>query len=108
MVQGEGPAAVGHLCQSLAPRGGEAVIEWLAIAIVYATGTVGLLGQIAGAIDVPLTPPVFGVLLFLALVVISFERAPKREPQTPLAWAATILTLIPIAVLVLDTFTTPL
>ena len=84
------------------------MIEWVAIAILYATGTVGLAGQIAGALHVPLTLPLFGVLLFLALVVISFERVPRREPQTPVAWVATIVTLIPIVVLVLNTFTTPL
>jgi len=86
------------------------MIEWLAIAVLYATGTVGLLGQIAGAIRIPLTLPVFGVLLVVAFAVISFEKIPKRqrEPQTPLAWAATIVTLIPIAILILNTFTTPL
>ena len=84
------------------------MIEWLAIAILYAVGTVGLLGQIAGAFGCPLTLPVFGILLLAALVVISFEKVPKREPQTPVAWAATILTLIPIGVLLLNTFTTPL
>lgn len=84
------------------------MIEWLAIAILYAVGTVGLLGQIAGAFGSPLTLPVFGVLLLAALVVISFEKMPKREQQKPVAWAATILTLVPIAVLLLNTFTTPL
>jgi hypothetical protein len=84
------------------------VIEWLAIAILYAVGTVGLLGQIAGAFGTPLTLPVFGVLLLAALVVIAFEKVPKREPQTAVAWAATLLTVVPIAVLVLNTFTTPL
>jgi hypothetical protein len=84
------------------------MIEWLAVAILYAVGTVGLLGQIAGAFGTPLTLPLFGVLLFAVLVVIAFEKVPKREPQTPVAWAATILTLIPIAVLLLNTFTTPL
>ena len=76
------------------------MIEWLAIALLYAVGTVGLLGQIAGALGIPLTLPLYGVLLFAALAVIAFETRPKREPQTPLAWAATILTVIPIAVLV--------
>lgn len=84
------------------------MIEWLAIAILYATGTVGLLGQIACALHIPLAPPLFGVLLFLGLIVIAFEKVPKREPQTPITWAATLLTLIPIAVLVLSTVTTPL
>jgi hypothetical protein len=84
------------------------VIEWLAVAILYAAGTVGLLGQLAGAFGVPLTLPAYGVLLFAAIVVVSLEKRPKREPQTPLAWVATILTLIPVAVLVLNTFTTPL
>lgn len=85
------------------------MIEWLAIAILYVTGTIGLFGQIAGALHVPLALPVFGVLLFAALIVISFEKLPQqREPQTPLAWAATIVTLIPVAVLLLNTFTTPL
>lgn len=84
------------------------MIEWLAIAILHATGTVGLLGQIAGALHIPLTLPVFGVLLFVALVVISLKKVPKREPQTRIAWAATILTLIPIVVLLLTTLTTPL
>jgi hypothetical protein len=84
------------------------MIEWLAIAILYAVGTVGFLGQVAGAFGSPLTLPLFGVLVFAALVVIAFEKVPKRVPQTPLAWAATILTLIPIAVLLLNTFTTPL
>lgn len=84
------------------------MIKWLAIAFLYVVGTVGLLGQIAGAFGASLTPPVYGVLLFAALLVISAEKRPKRAPQTPLAWAATILTLIPIAVLLLNTFTTPL
>ena len=84
------------------------MIEWLAIAILYAVGTIGLLGQIAGAFGCPLTLPVFGVLLLAALVVISFEKVPKRERQSPVAWVATTLTLIPVGVLLLNTFTTPL
>ena len=84
------------------------MIEWLAIAILYAVGTVGLVGQIAGAFGAPLTLPLFGVVLLAALVVIAFEKMPKREPQTPIAWAATIVTLIPVVVLLLNTFTTPL
>jgi len=84
------------------------VIEWLAVAILYAVGTVGLLGQIAGVFGTPLTLPLFGVLLFAALVVIAFEKVPKRDPQTLVAWSATILTLIPISVLLLNTFTMPL
>ncbi len=83
------------------------MIEWLAIAVLYAVGTVGLLGQIAGAFGAPLTLHLFGLLLLTALLVVSFEKLPKRVPQTPVAWAATILTLIPIAILALNTFTTP-
>jgi hypothetical protein len=84
------------------------VIEWLAVAFLYAVGSIGLLGQIAGALGIPLTLPTYGVLLLAALVVVSFEKVPKREPQTPIAWAATMLTLLPIAVLILNTVTTPL
>ena len=91
------------------------MIEWLAIAVLYATGTVGVLGQIAGALHIPLTPTLYGVLFLTAVLVIwgadsaadaAHERT--RRPLPKVAWAATILTLIPVAVLLLDAFTVPL
>jgi hypothetical protein len=84
------------------------LIEWLAIAILYVVGTVGLLGQIAGALGIPLALPPFAVCLVAAVAVIWFEKVPKSDPPTLISRAATVLTLIPIAVLVLSTITTPL
>jgi hypothetical protein len=102
--------AIGAGTKSVVSSRSETPLEWIGTSVLYGVGTVGLLGQIAGALAIPLALPFF-VALFAAGVVAVLVRKPwpsRVAAKVPvIAYAAMFVTLIPIGVLLLNCVTTP-
>jgi hypothetical protein len=81
---------------------------WGGRTLLYGIGTVGLLGQVTGALGVPLDVRFFAALFALGAIALLLRR-PDVPGRSTKEWSVVaVLILIPIGVLLADTVMSPL